>query len=345
MSPRSCFIAPFPPSRSGIAKYSKILYDPLKEMADHDLIVWNYTGVHKWLAPIIHFKKLLQACDRYDIIHIQYACGDFYPLFLPSLALASKNGKVKIVLTLHEQYDNVRLKHLIIWYHNFIYSFFDALVVHSPWQAAALPDSLKGRIHIQHLAIPHKIARTKSNRGGFILLPGYINRWKGHDLALYALSDVIKHMPNIKLVIAGKPHDNAYSERLKEIVKELDLDDHVIWRSGYIPDTGMEQLYRTCDIAIVPYQRTTMSAVLSEVIAYGIPAVISDLEPFRWYTDNKAIYFKRGDAKDLARKILILLNNPKRADKIRIEFAQLSKEHSCMAIAKKTLELYKKLII
>ena len=94
---------------------------------------------------------------------------------------------------------------------------------------------------------------------------------KGHEYFIEAADEIIKDGINAKFFIAGT---GSYENTLKEKVKSLNLEEHVIF-TGFISD--VDKLMSITDIqANASYGTEATSLALLEGMSIGIPAVVSD---------------------------------------------------------------------
>lgn len=335
---RVCLIASYPPKNSGIANYSANLYGELSKLAKVRVFKWTYEGIASTLlSPLKNLRELKRVLRDYDVVHVQYVLGEYMFLFLPILCLLRK--KAKLVLTLHEDYTNLRLAPLFVMFHNIFYSCADLILVHTRQHRQVLSRRLRKRT----IVIPFGITPEKSKkkvRKNTMLLVGFINPWKGHDLAIKAIDVVRKDVPSAKLIIAGKPYDKKYTSRIHGLVRSLHLEKNVEFHKGFIPDKEFKKLFETSEILLLPYRRITMSAVASDVLGYAKPAIFSNIPALVDFTDRKAVYFRKGDHKDLARKMAALLKDKKKKQSIQKEFRRLAERNSWKNVAKKHMSLY-----
>ncbi len=71
---------------------------------------------------------------------------------------------------------------------------------------------------------------------------------KGQDMVIRALSEIKKHIPNVKYIICGR---GSYESELKRLVVELELTGSVIF-TGFIPNEDRMKYYNLCDLYIMP---------------------------------------------------------------------------------------------
>lgn len=78
-----------------------------------------------------------------------------------------------------------------------------------------------------------------------------------------------KKRPNVKLVLVGRS-DQQYGDRVHRLVKELALDDQVIWL-GEIEDP--QQIYRMANVMVMSSDAEGFSNSILEAFANGVPVI------------------------------------------------------------------------
>lgn len=84
------------------------------------------------------------------------------------------------------------------------------------------------------------------------LFLGFISPYKNVE----TLIETIKQIQNgkIKLLVAGRPCDEAYRAKLLALAGN---DDNIVFDFRYIPDEEIASFYSTADIVVMPYQKTS----------------------------------------------------------------------------------------
>ncbi|MDQ3851857.1 MAG: glycosyltransferase [Thermoproteota archaeon] len=113
-----------------------------------------------------------------------------------------------------------------------------------------------------------------------LLAFGYAGSYKGFDL-LGSLN-----LPNgWSLVIKQTKHERGF-ERPIEVGKKNNLDNVIISLNlGYLDETAMSKLFFACDAIIFPYKIVSISGVMFDALAHGLPFVASDLRFFKEFAD------------------------------------------------------------
>ena len=102
--------------------------------------------------------------------------------------------------------------------------------------------------------------------------------YKCPDHVLRALPQIMKTVPNVRLVLAGRHTDRAYEQRLHELVHELGLDEHVEFRFDLTEEAKRALLARSRVMAL-PSSVEGFGIVVLEANACGVPVVASSGVP------------------------------------------------------------------
>ena len=99
---------------------------------------------------------------------------------------------------------------------------------------------------------------------------------KGHDRVLRALPSVVRQIPDVLYLIAGRGEEEA---RLRALVAELGLEHYAVF-AGYVKQEVLPALYCACDLFVMPsFERESgvdyegFGIVFSEANACGLPVI------------------------------------------------------------------------
>lgn len=114
-----------------------------------------------------------------------------------------------------------------------------------------------------------------------ILCFGFIRPYKGFEYAIRALAEIVKIDQKVALIIAGKATSakyTAYLTELKNLVKELNLEDHVIFDNRFIPTEEIIDYYSIAEVVLQPYtEQVGASGPLYTAISLGVPAITTSV--------------------------------------------------------------------
>jgi len=139
------------------------------------------------------------------------------------------------------------------------------------------------------------------------------------DTILEAISEALKMIPNIELVLINFNPEPAYQKKLGAKIIELGLEDHVIWIKEAIPWEKMPEVYRLADVGISVPSSDSVPVSLLEAISCGLPVIASNLPSIReWIIHGEnGLLVPAGDPRALSEAILQLLHHPEQGEKFR----------------------------
>ncbi|WP_051189767.1 glycosyltransferase family 4 protein [Daejeonella oryzae] len=91
--------------------------------------------------------------------------------------------------------------------------------------------------------------------------------YKGYDLVIAIIPELIKNYPDIRYLLAGNADANE-RKRLNKLVTDLGVTEHVIF-TGFITDEELSNHFRLADIFIMPSRKEGFGIVFIEAAACG----------------------------------------------------------------------------
>ena len=144
-----------------------------------------------------------------------------------------------------------------------------------------------------------------------VLAFGKWGTYKRLELALEAFADVVKRIPDCKLIIAGENHPTTpgYVESVAERVKDRpQVEVH-----GYVPEQDLAELFRTATVLLMPYTSAGGSSGVAHLACqFGVPIISADIPDFRDMAAEEGIaidFHRPGDAASLANCVVALLQD------------------------------------
>jgi glycosyltransferase involved in cell wall biosynthesis len=128
--------------------------------------------------------------------------------------------------------------------------------------------------------ISQEEARVKINisTSDFIFLFfGFIRTYKGLDMLLQAVKILKEKEPtsNWKLIIAGEFYEDR--SRYDEQIKELQIEDRLILKTDFIPDSEVRNYLCAADCVVQPYRNATQSGVTPLAYHFEIPMIVTNV--------------------------------------------------------------------
>lgn len=181
--------------------------------------------------------------------------------------------------------------------------------------------------------------KIREKYGNEILLyVGPIIYRKRVPVLLKAMIKVIKRFPDVKLILLG---DGIYLKKYQNYAKKLKINKNLIWK-GFVYNP--EYYYASSDIFVFPSELEGFGQVITESMACGTPVICSDIPPMSEIIENGGLTFNLNDSKDLAEKIIDLLENKEKRLLLAKNALTIVKEkYEWSIIAKEFMEYFKSL--
>lgn len=183
--------------------------------------------------------------------------------------------------------------------------------------------------------ISHFKPQTSSSLS--LLCVGRLDAWRGFDLAILALAEILKSSHSIfeegggvifHLTIVGKGADR---ERLQKLVKENNLEKHVTF-TGNVSREEYIRLMQETDIVLNPSLKEGAVTVSFDAMAMGKPLVALDTGGYtRYFKPDYSIVIQKEDRQttinNLA-KAISSLSDPKKREEMGDKAREAAKDFS-----------------
>jgi len=133
-----------------------------------------------------------------------------------------------------------------------------------------------------------------------LLAFGYAGSYKGFDVL-----DSLILPTGWSLVVKQTKHERGF-ERPIEIACTGKNSSIISLNLGYQDDTMMSKLFYACDAIIFPYKIVSISGVMFDALAHGLPFVASDLRFFKEFANMGLGISCRRDTKSFEQALLTL---------------------------------------
>ncbi len=152
-----------------------------------------------------------------------------------------------------------------------------------------------------------------------ILTFGLLNRNKGIEVMLKAMPAIVKADPSVMYIILGMTHPNILKEEgelyrfsLRQMVKDLKLQEHVIFYNRFVDDQELHNFLCAADIYATPYknEKQLTSGTLSFAVGAGKAVVSSPYwAAMELLADGRGKLVSFGDSEQIAETIIEILRN------------------------------------
>lgn len=302
-TPRWSIVGPTHPFRGGIPRHTTLFVDAAAE-ADLDVDFVTFTRQYpRWLykgrtdrdpeqlrPTLVRPRPILDGVDprtwwrvaghvathRPDVLVVVW----WHPFFAPTIGTLLRR-----VRRLSPQTVQLALCHNVLphegsgvdrWLVRHALGPADGLVVQAVSEREVVRDVL-GEVPVA--VTPHPTytvdverARRDGDHTATLVFFGFIREYKGVDILLRALPAVLAKR-RVRLVVAGEFWDPV--DPYRELVRELDLEDHVELRPGYLPEGELPELLAQGDLMVAPYRTATQSGAVELARGAGLPVVAS----------------------------------------------------------------------
>jgi glycosyltransferase involved in cell wall biosynthesis len=104
-----------------------------------------------------------------------------------------------------------------------------------------------------------------------IFFVGRLTWVKGADTLTMAMAQIVKEIPDAKLVIVGS---GEQEDMLRNIVRQNGLENNVLFNFSYISEDERRLHYAACDVAVFPSKYEPFGIVSLEAMAMGKPVIV-----------------------------------------------------------------------
>jgi glycosyltransferase involved in cell wall biosynthesis len=337
-------IGPAHPLRGGLASYNERLAREFKNQG-HDVSVYTFSlqypgflfpgttqfsteaaptdlDIHvrinsinplNWISVGNELKKI-----KPDIIVVRYWLPFMGPCLGTILRIVQKNKHTKVICIAdnvipHEKrpgdktFTNYFIKPVdgFITMSEKVLADLKQLGVNKPAQFVAHPlyDNFGEKISKEEARSKLGISKEES----VVLFFGFIRKYKGLDI-LYEAIHVLKQkhpseIENLKFLIAGEFYEDR--KPYDDLIDKLDIKDHLILRTDFIPDSEVKYYLCSADVVIQPYRSATQSGVTPLAYHFEIPMIVTNVGGLpSLVPDDKVGLIAAPDPASIADKIL-----------------------------------------
>ena len=230
---------------------------------------------------------------RADIVHFQFFRRErSESLYFPMMRLFCKN----LIFTAHNiiPHENNKTDYYLRY---LVYKSATKVIVHTnsiktrllemfdiPPEKVYVVPAVLATAEEPDVSVTKEIAReflNLSDADYVLLFFGYIRDYKGLDWLLEAFDMIKPKHDQLKLLVAGKPHNTELHALYTEQINGMTYRDDVIFVPEYIPDEEVDYYFVAADAVAVPYKEIYLSAVLQVAFSYSKPVIVTNVGNFR----------------------------------------------------------------
>jgi D-inositol-3-phosphate glycosyltransferase len=107
-----------------------------------------------------------------------------------------------------------------------------------------------------------------------ILFFGIVRAYKGLNVLLEAMPEIIRHHDMVKLIVAGEFYEDR--SRYEKQIRRLGLEDRIVMRDEYVPGSDVATYFSAADVLVQPYTSATQSGVVQIAVQFSTPTIVTD---------------------------------------------------------------------
>ncbi|MCX6271772.1 MAG: glycosyltransferase [Bacteroidetes bacterium] len=143
-----------------------------------------------------------------------------------------------------------------------------------------------------------------------VLFFGFIRDYKGLDLLLKAFGTGKMKSQKIRLLVAGEFYTD--SKPYYDLIRQYNLEDQVIMKTDFIPDTEVYQYFSAADLVVQPYKNATQSGVTQIAYHFDKPMIITNVGGLAEFVPHRKVgYVVEPDPASIAKAILTYFSENK----------------------------------
>ncbi len=298
-----------------------------------------------------------------DCVYFVMWAGRQITWFLKEYSKVATHKNIPFVLTLHEAYPQIVQKGDIKLFNN-AYINADYIIVLTEdaryelkQNGITIPTSviphgnyhMMNKNHVDDKESREIISRLLSvninKETRVILFFGFIRKYKGLIYLIRAAPYVLNKTSNTLFIAAGSMELEENPEQYQKEIRKLGLESNFILYPEFVEDyVLMESFYKAADIVVFPYVGISQSGVMFTALGMKRPVIISNIGSFINKLEQQHVILtsKPKNPKDIAEKILYLLNNEKeRKELAEGAYRILEKKYNWKKIANEYYKIFK----
>jgi glycosyltransferase involved in cell wall biosynthesis len=353
-----------PDSQDGAAKFFTGIYNYLKNQGHRVIVItgkWNITFSDPNILQVNIVRKRFLWFPQFNLYAIKYLRNYNFDIIhgngpkgvLPVI-LANKTN---FISTIHDlgpfetRFTKIPMEKLLIKYcvrkSKYITTCAESIkndIKHYiPKTDTTKIFNLYSAIEKKYKPFPKKALELKEGlniKGPVILYIGRIAKYKGVNDIIKAYQFAKNEIPNLNLVIGGKPDFSM--EKIFQEWKRKFKDIHFM---GFVSEKEVPIYYSMGDVFVTySYASEGFGLTPIEAIACGTPVICSSIDAYKEVLQDNAIFVPPRNPYQLAQAIINLLKDEKRRNCLIEKAQKFIKRYTWDSVGKKLEEVYQKFI-
>lgn len=168
------------------------------------------------------------------------------------------------------------------------------------------------------------VEKVEEKEFDFVNFANGLTKTKGYEDVIRAMSIVVKYHPEAKLNLVGKTTEES-SRPYEELISELHLENNIVFTNFFEEQKDLFQHLQKSRFAVLPYKLDYISSTTWQSMNYEMPVICyKTMGTPNLNKDKECILIADMDNVEmLAEKMLLLLENPDKAEELRINAKEL----------------------
>jgi glycosyltransferase involved in cell wall biosynthesis len=319
----------------------------------HRYPYWFRLTLNTFIWPSLIWKL---PSYKFDIIH-SHVSGHAYVLIAGVIA---KIKKIPHIHTTHcpwtDAFRPFYIKPFLflndILFNHLAYGMCTKIISITPWEHEILKKY--GATQYQIVDIPNgtpniffeeadsaKFIKKYKLKSRVVLFFGRLNPTKGPDKFVLAAKEILKKRKDLSFVMVGP--DEGMKDKVKNLIGK---DPNILLLDAIRDPKEIAAMYQAADVYVLPSYREGLPLTIFEAMASGLPIVASPVNgiPYAMEEYENGFFAEYGNITSLQDKIMKIITDTKLAKQISKKNKEKAKNYKWDIIAKKTEELYEKVI-
>lgn len=108
-----------------------------------------------------------------------------------------------------------------------------------------------------------------------ILFFGYIREYKGLDVLIAAMPEILKSVPDAHLLIVGESYEPI--KKYEDLIDAHGIRANTTLINRFVANEEVGQYYAASDVVVLPYRSATQSGILNIAYGFGKPVIVTDV--------------------------------------------------------------------
>jgi glycosyltransferase involved in cell wall biosynthesis len=176
----------------------------------------------------------------------------------------------------------------------------------------------------------------------YVLYVGSEDPRKNLPALMRAFARLCNEVEHVKLIKVGAPHFSGEREKLKALIDELGIADHVLFMN-HVPDGDLPLFYNVADVTVMPSLYEGFGLPALESIACGTPVVVANAASLPEVVGDAGCVVDPSNVSAFAQALQRILNDRDFRDDLSQKGLERAQRFSITTQAMQTRAAYQKL--